>query len=286
MIQESDNDLKPGRHAAINRAEVSSVDRSHIARVVLEHHVRDLKQLDRLRHHLTIGQSFQSSRKQRGSADLKLESLGVGKHNGGLPVVRSIKLLKRLRMRAETEGQDLCEASLCDLASQKIGELIHRLLLSDSIRRGDSSRHVVVAVGDGDIFCDVTGLEHIVTGRGDDAVEGVVALVQLSLDLHATKKLDLLLCRQIHANDPIDVVHSCSHYMGLQVWIPLLIAIRIDHFHILTSERLLAVAGEHRDHRVQDNLGAHRVCCCAFDENVLSLHTDLGVISVDDRGEG
>ena len=96
---------------------------------------------------------------------------------------------------------------------------------SHSVCRRYSSGDVVVAVGDRDIFGDVTGLQvrrvnpeaivkpshlkDIVTSRRDDAVDNVRALVQLSLsschakraqtrlmhlNLHAPKELNLLLC--------------------------------------------------------------------------------------------
>lgn len=59
------------------------------------------------------------------------------------------------------KGKGLGVGAHRELASERIGETVHGLLLANGARRSDAERHVVVAEGDGYILGHIAGMEHI-----------------------------------------------------------------------------------------------------------------------------
>jgi hypothetical protein len=96
-----------------------------------------------------------------------------------------------------------------------------------------------------------------------------------------------LLCgSKVDTDDAVDVVDIGLDNVGLDVGVVRGTAVGTLDDNILAHKGLHAVAREHGNHGVEDNLGTLEVSGGALYQDILCLERDLGMVSVDDGGEG
>ena len=78
LIQVGKSDLKSRRNTAVNGAKMSPIDGPDIRREFSDYHIGQLKELDRLRHALTVEQRLEHARKEAWAANLEVKSLWIG----------------------------------------------------------------------------------------------------------------------------------------------------------------------------------------------------------------
>mmetsp|Transcript_133022 Transcript_133022/g.331958 ORF Transcript_133022/g.331958 Transcript_133022/m.331958 type:complete len:294 (+) Transcript_133022:897-1778(+) len=138
-------------------------------------------------------------------------------------------------------------------------------------------------------------MHDVAASDGDIHLQDVlVVLVQLTWHAHPFQKIpDLLRFEHVERQRRLQAVDLGLHGPGIQVWVDDLllglnecvarIVVRINNLHGLHCEGLVAMLREHGHNGVQRDLCLCEVSGGHFDENVLSLKPDLGMLTVDDR---
>ena len=91
---------------------------------------------------------------------------------------------------------------------------------------------------------------------------------------------------KLDSNDAVDVINVSLDDMGLDVGVVRDAAVGTLDNYVLAHKGLHAVAREHGDHGIEDNLGTLEVGGGALNQDILCLEGDFGMVSVDDGGEG
>ena len=174
-IQQTVDDLETTVLAAPCCTKVTLVASLALNGVILESHVGGFEDLHGQTVALVLSDGLEKTGDERGSDNLVLLGLGVGKTDSSLSVILAVEPSKVLIVTAEDEREDFAPASHGGFDTENVTQLI------DSQRRanggaaaGCSARKLVEAVADCEIFHHITLVKDVWAGDGDSSLQDVL----------------------------------------------------------------------------------------------------------------
>lgn len=275
-----------------------------LQRQVLESDIADLEDLHGHGVMLVLTDGLEQTGQQAGADNLELKSLRVGQLDGGVTVVLAVEPSEVLVVRAQNQGQHLRPACHGSLHAHNIAELVdgERLGNGTGLARERPGK-VVEAISDGDILHDVGLVEHVSSRRRNKHINQVLRSGRgLRIVSHLLQERADLFGGELQSAALVEVGDLGLSRTGRNVGddSSLVVVIR-DHLNWLNPicsvsmgprseprgrgirERLRGVLREHGHNDPVNNLDLSLVKCSDFDEDVLGVQGNLGVIAVDDR---
>ena len=263
--------------------------------IVGEDDVADFKDFEsrRERCRLVVLEGLEESGEEGGPDHLVLDVGRVGQADGGGHLLAQGREV--VSDGAKSMGEDLGVSRPANLIAEQIAQLVQRLFSTDGVGMRHPLDDVVVSVGDAHVLGNVHGMQNVRSRRRDADLEHLLAIGSLleggrtQLDLVA--QLDHAIGRLLDANHGIDEVHPGLDAAGGQLGSHVRVGggpggIHVIDLHGLDLEGLGAVLGEHGNDGVEDDVGLGQVGGGALDEDVLGVEGDLGLVAVDDGGQG
>ena len=263
--------------------------------IVGEDDVADFEDFEsrRERRRLVVLEGLEEAGEEGGPDHLVLDVGGVGKADGGGHLLAQGREV--VSDGAKSMGEDLGVSRPANLIAEQIAQLVQRLFSTDGVGMRHPLDDVVVPVGDAHVLGNVDGVQNVRPRGGNADLEHLLAIGSLleggrtQLDLVA--QLDHAISRLLDANHGVDEVDPGLDAAGGQLGGHVRVGggpggIHVIDLHGLDLEGLGAVLGEHGNDGVEDDVGLGQVGGGALDEDVLGVEGDLGLVAVDDGGQG
>mmetsp|Transcript_37783 Transcript_37783/g.84419 ORF Transcript_37783/g.84419 Transcript_37783/m.84419 type:complete len:457 (-) Transcript_37783:630-2000(-) len=304
-IQKAVDQLKARRQARVSRHEMALVSCPDIGRVVLEHHIAHLEELDAvlLGHGFVVVERLESPRQQTSSNHLVFFVRRVQQLHRRA-VIRPPQVVEVFLGHAQAVREHLCVPSASHLVTKLIAEVIDGQRPADRERvRRLAGHEFIETVSDGNVLYDVNRVQDIASsGRHGHGNRGFGRRVRGGPELHPRAQLANGLRQYLHANDRGDVPHrgfglasaqprrglvANEHALFLRTAevAHALAPLFVYHVNGLHGKLIGAVLAEHSHDGVKHDVGFGQVSGCALDKHVSRLERDSRVAPVDDGGK-